>query len=99
MSVARTTRLSSIRRAREIFAPEVLEAGPEPDVGRARDLGLEGDQALYGLQRKCVLPLQQHLAGEGRPVQFAERKDVIRSAHQGIGSPPRKAPKTSMVPA
>ena len=56
----------------EVFAPEVVEAGPEPDVGRARDLGLEGDQALYGLERGYVFPLQQHLAGEGRPVQFAE---------------------------
>src|SRR5215210_5466804 len=74
------TRLLSARRAhqrrpdyqpllhelRELLAPEVPEAGPQADVGRARNLGLEPGQALYCVKGGDSLPVEQHLSVERR---------------------------------
>jgi hypothetical protein len=55
-------------RARELLAPEVREAGPQTAVRRARYLGLEADQTLYGVKDRHSLPAEQHLSGERRSV-------------------------------
>ena len=82
--------LSLLHEPRELVAPEVPQAGPQANVGRAHHLRLEACQALYGIQDGERLPVQQHLAGEGGPVELPERQDTVGRAHQGRGSPSRK---------
>ena len=61
----------SFQRPRERAALEPLQARPRPDVAAGRVLRLEAADALDEPGQRAVEALQEPLAGEERPVQFA----------------------------
>ena len=64
-------RMPQADRRREICGVESVEAGPQTEVGVVWVLGLHPDQMVDHLESGLAAVLQQVLAGESGPVQFA----------------------------
>ena len=62
---------------------EVGEARPQGEVRIARDLGLQADEAVDGLERSERAPLQQQLAGERRPTEGATGQGAAHASDLG----------------
>jgi hypothetical protein len=64
-------------KAGEVLATEASEPGPQADVRRARHLGLQANEALDSVGDGKRLPAEQHLPGERRTDELAERQDAV----------------------
>jgi hypothetical protein len=64
------------QEAPELVRLEPVEPGPEAEVRIARDLGLQADEVLDGLERRELPALEEQLAREGRPVEGPAREEV-----------------------
>ena len=74
----------------EVAAPEVRDAGPEPDIARRRVLHLQSADPLRGLDDRAGRTFEQELPGEQRPVERALRQDALRSGACGHSSDERR---------
>jgi hypothetical protein len=63
-------------RPRQRLGTEAIEPRPERDVGVARHLGLQADQALDGVGHRDPAPSEQQLAFEQRAVERAAPEDA-----------------------
>ena len=53
----------------QVVGLEALESRPQPEVGVQRQLRLQADEVLDGVEDRHVVPLEQQLPVERRPVQ------------------------------